>query len=123
MFHLKPIFNGLGRELTNKLVEKTIGGFICSLFNVSQTPINFFLEFSVGTSVEDQLQYLYENHNEFAALPTFVVGPALQAAIIEIGKWPGKFLFSFYFLFPFIAFVNLWNFNLLINIPKFLRFL
>ncbi|VDK62292.1 unnamed protein product [Onchocerca ochengi] len=44
---------------------------------------------AVGTSVEDQLQYLYENHNEFAALPTFVVGPALQAAIIEIGKWPG----------------------------------
>ncbi|KAM3719534.1 Peroxisomal multifunctional enzyme type [Dirofilaria immitis] len=44
---------------------------------------------AVGTSVEDQLHYLYENHNEFEALPTFVMGPALQAAITEIGKWPG----------------------------------
>ncbi|MCP9261595.1 Peroxisomal multifunctional enzyme type 2 [Dirofilaria immitis] len=43
---------------------------------------------AVGTSVEDQLHYLYENHNEFEALPTFVMGPALQAAITEIGKWP-----------------------------------
>uniref|UniRef100_A0A1I7VQD7 MaoC-like domain-containing protein n=1 Tax=Loa loa TaxID=7209 RepID=A0A1I7VQD7_LOALO len=44
---------------------------------------------AVGASVEDQLQYLFENHNEFAALPTFIIGPALQATITEIGEWPG----------------------------------
>ncbi|KAK6103497.1 MaoC like domain family protein [Brugia pahangi] len=44
---------------------------------------------AVGASVEDQLQYLFENHKEFAALPTFIIGPALQAAITEIGEWPG----------------------------------
>lgn len=49
--------------------------------------------------MEDQLQYLFENHSEFAALPTYVLGPALQATITEIGEWPGKsFLFSFSFL-------------------------
>uniref|UniRef100_A0A0R3RSD0 MaoC-like domain-containing protein n=1 Tax=Elaeophora elaphi TaxID=1147741 RepID=A0A0R3RSD0_9BILA len=44
---------------------------------------------AVGTSVEDQLQYLFENHPEFAALPTYVIGPALQATITEIAEWPG----------------------------------
>lgn len=45
--------------------------------------------------MEDQLQYLFENHNEFAALPTFVIGPALQAAITEIGEWPGELIIVF----------------------------
>ncbi|CAG9533913.1 unnamed protein product [Cercopithifilaria johnstoni] len=44
---------------------------------------------AVGASVEDQLQYLFENHDEFAALPTYVIGPALQATMAEIGEWPG----------------------------------
>ncbi|VDK69335.1 unnamed protein product [Litomosoides sigmodontis] len=44
---------------------------------------------AVGASVEDQLQYLFENHSEFATLPTYVFGPALQATITEIGEWPG----------------------------------
>lgn len=48
--------------------------------------------------MEDQLQYLFENHNEFAVLPTFVIGPALQATITEIGEWPGGLsLLSFLF--------------------------
>ncbi|VDN82193.1 unnamed protein product [Brugia pahangi] len=48
---------------------------------------------AVGASVEDQLQYLFENHKEFAALPTFIIGPALQAAITEIGEWPENSLY------------------------------
>ncbi|VDN04612.1 unnamed protein product [Thelazia callipaeda] len=44
---------------------------------------------AVGASAEDQLQYLYEKHDEFATLPTFVVCPALKATLTEIENWPG----------------------------------
>lgn len=55
--------------------------------------------------MEDQLQYLFENHNEFAALPTYIIGPALQATIAEIGEWPGE-LFPFLFLFIVLIYEN-----------------
>ncbi|KAL3994290.1 MaoC like domain family protein [Acanthocheilonema viteae] len=44
---------------------------------------------AVGASVENQLQYLFENHSEFAALPTYIIGPALEATVTKMEEWPG----------------------------------
>lgn len=47
----------------------------------------------MGASVQDELQYIYENHEEFTALPSFYVLPAMQELFtsnLTANAVPGK---------------------------------
>lgn len=49
--------------------------------------------FPVGASVQDELQYVYENHEQFTALPSFYVLPAMQELFtsnLAANAIPGK---------------------------------
>ncbi|KAH7722956.1 CBN-MAOC-1 protein [Aphelenchoides avenae] len=41
----------------------------------------------IGATTQNDLHFLYENHEKFQVFPTFVVAPGLQAN--SLGSWPG----------------------------------
>jgi len=43
----------------------------------------------IGTSVQDGLHFIYENHLNFQVFPTFVVVPGLLANTSSLSEWPG----------------------------------
>ena len=80
-------------EIRRSIGNITTGMLLCTPLEVPSHILEKKRQFSVGCQAKSDLRYVYEGHEQFMPLPTYVVAPGLNST--GLYGWPGTIELQF----------------------------